>query len=82
MKKRVLGTAVGLALILVPASARATVAALQGASETAPTYMNAVVVSTDPAAATMTVRPNGRPSETLRLEGPLATRLGEWKAGD
>jgi hypothetical protein len=82
MKKRVLGTAVSLALILVPASVRATIAAPQGASDTAPTYLNAVVVSTDPSAATMTVRPKGRASETLRLEGPLAARLGEWKAGD
>jgi hypothetical protein len=82
MKKRVLGIAVALALTLMPASARATVAKPQGATETAPTYMNAVVVSTDPATATITVRPKGRQSETLRLEGPVAARVGELKAGD
>jgi hypothetical protein len=81
MKKRALGAAVGLAFMLAAATAVAAVSALQG-SESAPTYMNAVVVSTDAAASTLTVRPKGRPSETLRLEGPLAARLGELKAGD
>ena len=81
MKKRALGAAVGFAFALVAVTAPASAAALQ-ASESAPTYMNAVVVSTDAAASTLTVRPKGRPAETLRLEGPLAGRLGELKAGD
>jgi hypothetical protein len=64
------------------ATASSRLAAPQGVAETAATYMNAVVVSTDVGASTVTVRANGKGPETLRIEGALAPRLGELKPGD
>ena len=82
MRKRGFIAAAGFVAASICVSTPAPVAARQATGETAPTYLNAVVVSTDAAASTVTVRPKGRAAETLRLEGPLAARLGELKAGD
>jgi len=54
----------------------------QAAPATALSYLNAVVVSTDVGDGTVTVRPKGRPPQTLHVDGALAAQLGQLKVGD
>ena len=63
MRKRGFIAAAGFVAASICVSTPAPVAARQATGETAPTYLNAVVVSTDAAASTVTVRPKGRPAE-------------------
>jgi hypothetical protein len=67
-----------LAYIVVPAvAAAAGFTAAQKATETAPSsYLNAVVVSTDVGAKTVTVRPKGGQSRTLHVDDTAAAQLG------
>ena len=54
-----------------------------GAADTAPTYVNAVVVSTDVGRVpAVTVRRRRARRRRLRIEGALAPRLGRLKPGD
>ena len=73
-----------LAYIVVPTVAAATgFTAAQKMTDPAPsTYLNAVVVSTDVAAKTVTVRPKGGQSRTLHVDDAAAAQLGRLKAGD
>ena len=48
----------------------------------APSYLNAVVVSTDVGASTVTVRPKGGRPQTLHVDDAVAAQLGRLKPGD
>ena len=68
-----------LAYMIVPAVAAATgFTAAQKMTDPAPpsTYLNAVVVSTDVGAKTVTVRPKGGQSRTLHVDDEAAGRPG------
>jgi hypothetical protein len=79
MGSKVFAAVMGFALT---ATASSRVASSQGAADTSPTYMNAVVVSTDVGASTVTVRPRGKAPQTLHVDSALTARLGELKPGD
>jgi hypothetical protein len=70
-------------MIVFTVAALSGFAAAQKTTEPAPsTYLNAVVVSTDVGAATVTLRPKGRRPQTLHVEDAVAAQLGRLKAGD
>jgi hypothetical protein len=73
-----------LAYTIVPAvAAAAGFTAAQKMTENAPSsYLNAVVVSTDVGAKTVTVRPKGGRSQTLHVDDAVAAQLGRLKPGD
>jgi hypothetical protein len=58
------------------------VAAPQATPGTALSYLNAVVVSTDVGAKTVTIRPKGQPAQTLHVDEALAAQLAQMKPGD
>ena len=70
-------------VIIFTAAAAGGFAAAQKMAEPAPSsYLNAVVVSTDVGASTLTVRPKGQRPQTLHVEDTVAAQLGRLKPGD
>jgi hypothetical protein len=70
-------------MIVFVVAAVAGFAAAQKVTEPAPSsYLNAVVVSADVGAKTVTVQPKGRGPQTLHVDDTVAAQLGRLKPGD